>query len=160
MKHLLLTTIAAVLVVGCGKSSIHQAAYDGDIQAIKQHLVDGMDVNAKDADGWTPLSTAAHEGHREVAELLIAKGADVNAKEDMFGLTPLHVARNKEIAELLIAEGADVNAKNDKGRTPLDWAEDVDEDDSPEVEAARKETADLLRKHGGKTGEELKAEGK
>jgi hypothetical protein len=25
---------------------------------------------------------------------------------------------------------------------------------------ARKETADLLRKHGGKTGEELKAEGK
>ena len=115
MKNLLLTTIAAVVLVGCGKSSIHQAAYDGDIQAIKQHLVDGMDVNAKDADGWTPLSTAAHEGHREVAELLIT-------------------------------EGADVNETNGSGETPLDYA--------------KGETADLLRKHGGKTGEELKAEGK
>ena len=31
-------------------------------------------------------------------------------------------------------------------------------DDSPEVKATKKEIADLLRKHGGKTGEELKAE--
>jgi hypothetical protein len=51
------------------------------------------------------------------------------------------------IAHLLIVKNADVNAKDDKGRTPLDLAED-------------KETADLLRKHGGKTGEELKAERK
>ena len=35
---------------------------------------------------------------------------------------------------------------DNEGETPLDWAD-------PEV-------ADLLRKHGGKTGEELKAEGK
>jgi hypothetical protein len=36
-----------------------------------------------------------------------------------------------------------VNVKNDDGETPLDAA-------------ANPETADLLRKHGGKTGEELK----
>ena len=53
---------------------------------------------------------------------------------------------HKETVELLIAKGADVNAKNVDGRTPLDWTGG--------------ETADLLRKHGGKTGEELKAEGK
>ena len=53
-----------------------------------------------------------------------------------------------EIIELLIANGADVNAKNNGGKTPLDWA------------AWKKEIAKLLRKHGGKTGEELKAEGK
>ena len=155
----LITTIAAVLVVGCGKSSIHQAAYDGDIQAIKQHLVDGMDVNAKDADGWTPLSTAAHEGHREVAELLIAKGADVNAK-GVFEMTPLHEAAasgRKEMAEQLIAKGADVNAKNERGQTPVDYAERVNAFHSTE---RKKETIALLRKHGGKTGEELKAEGK
>ena len=97
MKHILLTTIAAVLLVGCGSSvDIHQAAYDGDIQAIKQHLVDGMDVNAKDADGWTPLSTAAHEGHREVAELLIAKGADVNAKDGIGGKTTARMGKIKD----------------------------------------------------------------
>ena len=60
--------------------------------------------------------------------------------------TPLHLAAIKETAELLIAKGTDVNAKIDDGKTPLDSADG--------------ETADLLRKHGGKTGEELKAEGK
>ena len=146
MKHLLLTTIAAVLVVGCGESqqsapapevkpaepvaeaaqpkpptakapdiSIHDAAGEGNIEAVKQHLAAGADVNAKDDWGKTPLYVAALGGHKEIAELLIAKGADVNTK--------------------------DVD-----GKTPLDWADD--------------ETADLLRKHGGKTGKELKAEAK
>ena len=49
---LLLTTIAAVLVVGCGPSTpdidIHQAATDGNIKAVKQHLAAGKDVNAPD----------------------------------------------------------------------------------------------------------------
>ena len=43
-----------------------------------------------------------------------------------------------------------MNAKDEDGRTPLDWA----------MNRQQKETADLLRKHGGKTGAELKAEGK
>ena len=30
MKHILITTIAAVVLVGCGES-IHEAAYDGNI---------------------------------------------------------------------------------------------------------------------------------
>ncbi len=56
----------------------------------------------------------------------------------------------KEVAELLIDKGADVNAKNNYGGTPLDSA----------IIMGRTEIADLLRKHGGKTGEELKAAGK
>ena len=61
MKHLLLVTIAAVVLVGCGESqspepptakaletSIHQAARKGNIEAVKQHLAVGEDVNAKD----------------------------------------------------------------------------------------------------------------
>jgi len=71
----------------------------------------------------------------------------------MNGFTPLHSAAlvgHKEIAELLIAAGADVNAKGKCGSTPLDDA----------VFFRNKETANLIRKHGGKTGEELKAEGK
>ena len=51
---------------------------------------------------------------------------------------------------LLIAKGADVNAKDVTGYTPLDWA----------ISNDQTKTADLLRKHGGKTAEELKAEGK
>ena len=110
----------------------------------------GSDVNAKDEVGRTPLHDATFYGHKEIVELLIAKGADVNAK-DKWDVTPLNGAAangDKEIAELLIAKGADVNAKNDNGRTPLDLAK------------RHPETAKLLRKHGGKTFEELKAEGK
>ena len=157
MKHILLTTIAAVLVVGCGPSmSIHDASAVGDIEAVKQHIAAGMDMDGKNENGMTPLFGAAFNGHKEVAELLIAAGADVNAK-GFQGTTPLHSAAGKgrkEIVELLIAKGADVNAKGDGGITPLDIAADPS---NPNVST---ETADLLRKHGGKTGEELKAEGK
>ena len=138
MTHLLLTTIAAVVLVGCGESqqsapapevkpvepvagakapaiSIYNAAGFGDIEAIKQHLAAGTDVNAKGVAGWTALQRAAWYYHIEIVELLIANGADVNAK------------------------GAD-------GKTPLDSADG--------------ETADIIRKHGGKTKKELEAEGK
>jgi ankyrin repeat protein len=79
--------------------------------------------------------------------------ADVNAKETG-GWTSLHTAAahgQTEAVELLIAEGADVNAIDNLfgDKTPLDEA----------IFAKKNEIADLLRKHGGKTGEELKAEG-
>jgi ankyrin repeat protein len=227
MKHILITTIAAVMLVGCGNPEADKALINdviaGDIISVRQDLANGADVNAKygggetslheaaryghkgtvelliakgadvdaknshgktplhyavtkeiaelliakgtDVDakdvlmGMTPLHYAAWGGRNEIAELLIAKGADVNAKEST-GENPLHLATTKEIAELLIAKGADLNAKNDDGFTPLDYAKTVYEDDGPECKAAKKEIADLLRKHGGKTAEELKAEGK
>ena len=163
MKQLLLTTIAAVLLVGCGPSvDIWTAANKGNIEAVKQHLAAGVDVNAKDKYGLTPLHHAAWQGRNEIVELLIANGADVNAK-DVDGGTPLHEAASdgrKEVVELLIDNGADVNVKDDRGMTPLDWAEGVSRRDLPEVKASKKGIADLLRKHGGKTGAELKAEGK
>ena len=108
MKHLLLTTIAAVVLVGCGPSvDIHQAAKDGNTKAVKQHLAAGADVNAKDDVGKTPLHWTAYYGHKEIVELLIAKGADVNVL-DGGGYTPLDRAIKKnhtEIADLLRKHG-------------------------------------------------------
>ena len=98
MKHLLLTTIAAVLLVGCGPPkppdiSIHQAANDGNIEAIKQHLATGTDVNAKAYLGMTPLHLCGLSmTQKEIAELLIAAGADVNAKRSDDGWTALNYA--------------------------------------------------------------------
>ena len=150
MKHLLLTTIAAVALVGCGESqqsapipesktvepvaqaatsepstaktpdiSIHKAAERGNIEAVKQHLDTGEDVNVKSDSGMTPLH---HAAYRE----------------------------NNEVIELLIAKGADVNAKTKSGFTPLDATSVFN----------KTEIADLLRKHGGKTKKELEAAGK
>ena len=108
MKHILITTIAAVVLVGCGPSvDIWTAAYDGNIEAVKQHLAAGTDVNAKRSDGMTPLPLAAQFGRKEVAEMLIANGADVNAKMND-GQTPLDWAISNdhtEIADLLRKHG-------------------------------------------------------
>ena len=51
MKYLIIT-IAAVVLVGCGVQpsdiSIHEAANNGNVEAVKQHLADGADVNRFD----------------------------------------------------------------------------------------------------------------
>ncbi len=124
MKHLLLTTIAAVVLVGCGKSqtsepptakaldiSIHDAVKDENIEAVKQHLAAGTDMDAKNNNEWTALDCAVFYDR-------------------------------SEIAELLIDAGADVNVKNGLGQTPLDCA----------MLFKHPKTADVLRKHGGKSG--------
>ena len=160
MKHLLLTTIAAVVLLATTAFAgpIHTAAEKGDLAGVQAELDKGVDVD-EDDDSWpemTPLHYAVVEGHTEVVELLIANGANVNAKDEE-GWTPLHLTAywgGKEITELLIAKGADVNAKNTWIGTPLDIAT------HPENPIDTAETADLIRKHGGKTSEELKAEGK
>jgi ankyrin repeat protein len=119
----------------------------------------------------TPLWEAAMFGEIEPAKQAIADGADVNAKGER-GLTPLHFAvvaaldsGDNKVIELLIANGADVNAKDDSGLTPLDSVKRLSEVAAitKKLRAIQGKTddipvADLLRKHGGKTGEELKAE--
>ena len=145
MKHILIT-IAALVLVGCGPSvDIWTAAEQGDIKAVKQHLAAGTDVNAQsEFTESTPFYLAVFYGHMEIAEQLIANGADVNAKLNS-GYTLLHAAlKSPEIVEFLIEKGADVNARGFDGSTPLDTT-------------ANKEITELLRKHGGKTGEELEA---
>ena len=88
------------------KISIHQAAKDGNIEAVKLDLADGTDVNTKDDNGRTPLHYATEEGQKEIAELFIAAGADVNA--NIGGWTPLHLAVDEghtKTADLLRKHG-------------------------------------------------------
>ena len=115
MKHLLLTTIAAVVLVGTAFADpIHDAARTGNLNAVQTELDKGVDVNARDNDGWPPLHRAAWGGYKEIIKLLLANGADVNAM-DVGGWLPLHRAAwkgHKEVAELLITKGANVNAED------------------------------------------------
>ena len=108
MKSLLITAIAALLLVGCGKSDgIWVAAEEGDVEAVKGYLAIGVNVDEMDESyGGTPLHFAAYSGN-EVVELLIANGADVNAKNQA-DATPLDKAIEKnrdETVSLLLKHG-------------------------------------------------------
>ncbi len=64
MKHILITTIAAVLLVGCGPSvDIHKAVESGNIEAVKQAIADGVDVEVKDAFRRRSLILRFVDGH-------------------------------------------------------------------------------------------------
>jgi hypothetical protein len=145
MKQILLTTIAAVLVVGCGNPeadrALFAAADAGNIEAVKQHLAAGADVNAKDDWGKTPLYVAALGGLIQLNATAARIGTTAATQEEASGILNWMLdglEKHKEIAELLIAKGAEVNAKDKYGRTPLHWA----------AKYGRKEIIELLLTNG------------
>ena len=137
-------------------SRINIAATAGDAEAVRNFLAAGTDMEAKDENGATPLHLAAENGNGEIVKYLVENGANLNAKTKG-EQTPLHIAayegRNETI-ELLVEKGAEVNplitlTGSFNGMTPVDFS----------IRQNKLKTVDLLRKHGGKTGEELKAGG-
>ena len=136
MKHLLLTTIAAVVLVGCGPKapdiSIQEAAEEGNIEAVKQHLAAGTDVNEYSIRENSALYLATLEGHFEIVELLLSNGADVNLGFKGMGqiipVSPLDISTSfdyPKISDLLrknggkhasihgTAEGGDIDSVKD-----------------------------------------------
>ena len=126
--------IALLTVAGCRKQensdneqrppriSLHAAALQGNLDAIRQHIDAGSDLNKKDAYGSSPLIVAATFGKTEVAKTLIDAGADMKITNNE-GSTPLHIAAflcRTEIVRALLDKGADKNALNKAGRTPMD----------------------------------------
>lgn len=48
----------------------------------------GVDINAKDSDGWTPLHAAVHWGQNDACEVLAEHGANFSARNYMVRLPP------------------------------------------------------------------------
>lgn len=102
---------------------LHEAAMLGNLEAVRQHIEAGSNLDEKDAyGGSSPLITAAVFGKTEVALALIEAGSDVNFKNND-GSTPLHTAAffcRTEIVEALLAIGCDASIKNNAGSTSLE----------------------------------------
>jgi hypothetical protein len=97
--------------------------------------------------------TEVFGGGKEEAEFLSENWKYYNRllPDDWWQRSPLHFAVKRNFydsTQLLIDRGAIVNLKSHYGRTPLDLA----------LEYEHERTINLLRAHGGKTGEELKKE--
>ncbi len=100
---------AAVMGFEEPKEQLWQAARKGDLQAIKDALKQGADVNAKTPYGVTALHFAADKGHAEVVKLLLENKAKVNEKDTFYGTTPITWASSHNhvaVVEALLGAGA------------------------------------------------------
>jgi len=100
--------------------SLHMAAVSGDVEAVRQHVAAGTDLDAKDAFGSTPLLVAATFGRPDVARALMEAGADLNLPNND-GATALHVAAflcRGGIVRDLLDHGARKYVRDHAGNTP------------------------------------------
>jgi hypothetical protein len=94
---------------------IHTAVVTGNMDAVRQHIAAGSDINVKDPfGGSSPLISASVFGKPEIAKALIDAGADINFQNND-GSTALHTAAffcRPEIVKMLLDKGADKTIKN------------------------------------------------
>jgi len=110
---------------------------DGDVEAVRRCLAEGVDPNAVGKEGETALYFAAQKNQIECMEALRSAGAELDKGNTIIGFTPLMRAAyegHTAAVEWLLGRGADLGLKvTDK--TALDWAQ----------EAGQKEMVDLLK---------------
>jgi len=132
LKTMPIAVLALAILAGCGKQQsqtpppgvgLHEAVIQGDLEAIRQHIAAGSDLNQKEPlGGASPLIAAAAFGQTAAVRALIEAGADVNTRNNE-GSTPLHTAAflcHTEIVEVLLANGAEKAARNNAGATALE----------------------------------------
>ena len=112
----------------CLAAAISQAAEFTLIDAIKDQnrgavasLIPHADVNARQADGSTPLAWAVYKDDAEIVGLLLKAGAKVTTADD-YGETPLTLAcanGDAAIVQTLLQGGADANAARWYNETAL-----------------------------------------
>jgi len=143
MKKALCIAALALLLAACGKlpesakeqigpdseearKALFSAVGSHNAVQVKKLLESGVDVNARDSCGQTPLQKAL--GPRiwtpedvAVIKLLIAMGSNPDVTDER-GRSPLHIAvehESPEIVALLAEHGADPNARDNEGWTPV-----------------------------------------
>mgnify|MGYP001238596906 FL=1 len=147
MKHLLITTIAAVMLVGCSAKEMFlpkQSSFPNAEPLLQRQITD------KELKAIGDLHLAVEKGDLSKVRQCLESGTNIECVRGKASFRVLHRAAeagNKSMVRFLIQKKANVNAMAMKGWTPLDLAQKKDQF----------EVVQLLRENGAKTGEELKA---
>ena len=93
-----------------------------NLEAVKELVASGVDVDSK----WNDGTTALWDCHDEsIVKELLRSGADPNICREWDGNSPLMVACEKDwanIVEILVRGGANINARDSYGNTALQFA--------------------------------------
>ncbi len=116
---------------GEARTPLIHAVRKDKIEIISAILLKGANINHQDRNGWSALHFAVQEKHLESVKYLLAQGAAVDLK-DTYGNTPLWRAAFDsrgayDFVRLLVAHKADPNSKNNVGRSPLDFAIQIED---------------------------------
>jgi ankyrin repeat protein len=119
-KHLELVSAQDHAYIGDGRTALHQAAANGNLEILKSLIAHGAQINSVNANGETPLHFAARFGKLEALKALISDGAKLDEKSKYTKATPLLTAAengHEAIIRELLDAGAKKSEKDAFGKT-------------------------------------------
>ena len=120
----LITSRTITATDGSGNTALHYAVEWGLKKAALSLIEKGANPEAKNANGETPLFSAAKTNDPAMTALIVKGGSSIKAR-DNFGSSPLHTAvrwdADASVREL-VQLGIDVNAQNVAGKSALSEA--------------------------------------
>ena len=151
MKFFAAIVLLAAAAVAQADSELADTIKAGDRRAALEMIAKGVDVNAAQGDGTTPIHWAAYRVDVDLVKQLLAKGAKADVKNN-FGATPLAESvkvGNVPLVKMLLDAGANANGANEDDQTPLMLA----------AKTGVVEIADLLVRHKARVNEAEKWRG-
>jgi len=100
------------------------AAFEGNINAVKKIISQGIDVNTISSNGEAALHKAIRANNLSIVRILLKAGANPSLKEEEQEYSPLMIAFNGSnvdwaIFQALLEAGADINSRASRGETAL-----------------------------------------
>jgi len=80
--------------------TLHAAAASGKLDAIREHVKAGRDINARNEFGFTPLHNAVSNDRLDAVKLLLELGADPTIRSND-GVSPLDLAKIREDQDIV-----------------------------------------------------------
>ena len=151
MKFFAAIVLLAAAAAAQADSELADTIKAGDRRAALEMIAKGVDVNAAQGDGTTPIHWAAYRVDVDLVKQLLAKGAKADVKNN-FGATPLAEGvkvGNVPLVKMLLDAGANANGANEDDQTPLMLA----------AKTGVVEIADLLVRHKARVNESEKWRG-